>query len=105
MVGVARTRLDDQQFRDLMTAAVPESSPGWATWSNTAAMSPATTTTPTPSPACGTSSTTLDEELGLPGNRTYYLATIPAMFGQVAGGLGAGRSQPAPPAGRRPYAW
>ena len=38
-------------------------------------------------------------ELDLPGNRTYYLATVPAMFDEVAAGLGAGRPQPTAAAG------
>ena len=47
----------------------------------------------------------LDEELGRPGNRTYYLATIPAMFDHVAGGLGAvGLNQPRSRMARR-SAW
>ena len=95
VVGVARTQLDDQGFRDLMTKAVPDAGPGWAEivkHSRYVSGDYADTATFT---ALGTALDDLESEIGSPGNRTFYLATVPAVFEEVAAGLGsAGLNKP-----------
>ncbi len=95
VVGVARSRLDDQGFRDLMTAAVPHAGPGWADVVKHSRYLAGDYDDPDTFLRLRAQLDDLDEELGRPGNRTYYLATVPAMFDHVAGGLGdAGLNRP-----------
>jgi glucose-6-phosphate 1-dehydrogenase len=89
VIGVARSPLDDQQFRDLMTAAVPEPNPGWESVVKHSRYVAGDYDDPDTFTRLGEQLDDAEEELGLPGNRTYYLATIPAMFGPVAARLGA----------------
>ena len=97
VVGVARTRLDDQGFRDVMTASVPDAGPGWADVVKHSRYLSGDYDDPDTFVRLRAELDDMDEELGRPGNRTYYLATIPAMFDHVAGGLGAvGLNRPPP---------
>lgn len=95
VVGVARTELSDDGFRQLMSDAVPDAGPAWheivkhsryvtgdysegATFARLAEV-------------VGQ----VEGDVGAPGNRTFYLATIPAVFREVAAGLGgAGLNRP-----------
>jgi len=90
LVGIARTKWSDDEFRDHCLEAVPDAKPAWgelvrrfryvsgnyddgATFSQISAI------------LAG-----LDEPNaggGTAGNRLFYLATVPALFGEVARGL------------------
>ena len=89
VVGVARTQLDDEGFRQLMTKAVPDGGPGWqeiVKHSRYVAGDYGDEST------FATLRSTLEElesEIGAPGNRTFYLATVPAVFEEAAAGLGS----------------
>jgi glucose-6-phosphate 1-dehydrogenase len=96
VVGVARSELDDQGFRDLMAEATPDAGQAWEEVIKHSRYVAGEYDHPD---TFSQLSTTLDEieaELGLPGNRTYYLATVPTVFERVADSLGdAGLNQPA----------
>ena len=95
VVGVARTDLSDDAFRQIMIDAVPDAGPAWtevvkhsryvvgdygerSTFTDLSAV-------------LGQ----IEADIGAPGNRTFYLATIPAVFQEVADGLGrAGLNHP-----------
>jgi glucose-6-phosphate 1-dehydrogenase len=95
VVGVARTQLDDEGFRELMTKAVPNGGAGWAEivkHSRYVAGDYADEDTFT---SVRSALEELESEIGAPGNRTFYLATVPAVFEEVAAGLGsAGLNRP-----------
>jgi glucose-6-phosphate 1-dehydrogenase len=99
VVGVARTPLDDESFRDLMMEAVPDV----AGWEEAVKLSRYVTGDYDDPDTFARLRDVLDDletELGHPGNRTFYLATVPAMFDHVARGLGAvGLNQPPQPDG------
>jgi glucose-6-phosphate 1-dehydrogenase len=88
VVGVARTPLDDEGFRGLMIEAVPDA-PGWEEVVKHSRYIAGEYDDPDTFIRLKAQLDDLDAELGLPGTRTYYLATIPAMFDKVAAGLGA----------------
>jgi glucose-6-phosphate 1-dehydrogenase len=99
VVGVARSRMDDEGFRDLMAAATPD---GSGTWEEVIKRSRYVTgdyqDTATTFDELREQLDDLDRELNLPGNRTFYLATVPSVFATVAGGLGGvGLNQPPKP--------
>ncbi len=95
VIGVARTNLDDEGFRQLMTSAVPDAEPAWAEIVKHSSYVSGDYSHPD---TFGTLKDTLDKveaDIGSPGNRTFYLATVPAVFEEVADGLGgAGLNQP-----------
>jgi glucose-6-phosphate 1-dehydrogenase len=94
VVGVARTALDDQGFRDLMAAATPDGSAAWDEVIKHSRYVQGDYDDPATFEQLRGYLDDLDRELGLPGNRTYYLATVPAVFAKVAAGLGqAGLNQ------------
>jgi glucose-6-phosphate 1-dehydrogenase len=98
VVGVARTPLDDQGFRDLMTTAVPDAGPAWEEVVKHSRYLAGEYDDPDTFSRLLVLLDDLDAELGHPGNRTFYLATIPAMFEKVADGLGAvGLQRPSQP--------
>jgi glucose-6-phosphate 1-dehydrogenase len=98
VVGVARTGLDDQEFRDLMTTAVPDAGPGWEDIVKHSRYVAGDYDHPDTFVQLRAVLDDTDEELGGTGNRTYYLATVPAMFDHVAAGLGAaGLNRPSRP--------
>jgi glucose-6-phosphate 1-dehydrogenase len=98
VVGVARSALDDQGFRDIMTAAVPDAGPGWEDIVKHSRYLAGEYDDPDTFTRLRAQLDDLDDELGLIGNRTYYLATVPAVFDKVAAGLGAaGLHQPTHP--------
>jgi glucose-6-phosphate 1-dehydrogenase len=100
LVGVARTKWSDDDFRDHCLEAVPDAKPAWlemvkrfryvvgnydddATFSKVAEI-----LTELDRPGAGG---------GAAGNRLFYLATIPALFGEVARGLARhGLNRPGP---------
>jgi len=89
VVGVARTELRDEDFRRRMLEAVDKPS---AAWENLVAgfryvggdyADPATFE------RLRVVLEQVDRERGTAGNRVYYLATVPHVFAEVAGALGA----------------
>ena len=91
IVGVARTEIDDQGFRDLMTEGNPDAGPGWEEIVKHSRYVAGEYGHPDTFTKLGQVLTEIESELNLPGNRTYYLATIPAMFATVADSLGAAK--------------
>ena len=95
VVGVARTEMSDDGFRDLMAEAVPNAGPGWGEIIKNSAYIAGEYTHPDTFTALYGKLKEIDEALGTGGNRTFYLATIPEMFGDVARALGrVGLNQP-----------
>ena len=95
VIGVARTQLDDEGFRELMTKAVPDAGPGWAEIVKHSRYVAGDYVDAATFGALRTALDDLESEIGSPGNRTFYLATVPAVFEEVAAGLGgAGLSKP-----------
>jgi glucose-6-phosphate 1-dehydrogenase len=98
VVGVARTHMDDQGFRDMMSDATPDGSEAWDEVIKHSRYVTGDYVDPATFDELRGVLDDLDRELQLPGNRTYYLATVPSMFAKVAGGLGqAGLDQPPKP--------
>jgi glucose-6-phosphate 1-dehydrogenase len=95
VIGVARTALDDDGFRQLMTSAVPDAAPGWSEIvKHSRYVAGDYVDNETFIRLKGTLSE-VEADIGSPGNRTFYLATVPSVFEEVADGLGAaGLNQP-----------
>ena len=95
VLGVARTPMDDEGFRQLMTNAVPDAGPGWAEIVKHSRYEAADYVDSSTFTKLKSTLEDLETEIGSPGNRTFYLATIPAVFAEVAGGLrDAGLNRP-----------
>jgi len=96
IVGVARTEMSDDGFRDLMASAVPDAGPGWAEIIKNSYYITGDYSHPDTFSALQKKLSELDESLGTGGNRTFYLATVPDVFGEVALALGkVGLNKPA----------
>lgn len=80
VVGVARTDMDDEGFRDLMTASVPAAGPGWDEIVKHSRYIAGDYTDPATFDRLAGEMADLDQELGTGGNRTYYLATVPSVW-------------------------
>lgn len=89
VVGVARTQLDDEGFRQLMMKAVPDAGPGWSEIVKHSRYVAGDYVNEATFSSLRTVLEDLEPEIGAPGNRTFYLATVPAVFEEVAAGLGA----------------
>ena len=89
VVGVARSPLGDEAFRDKMVAAVPSGGPAWAS------VVSGFRYVHGDYGAAGTMARLravldeIDASRGTAGNRIFYLATVPAVFEPVADALGA----------------
>ena len=95
VVGVARTELSDDEFRQLAIEAVPGAGPEWTSLVATFRYVSGEYGHPDTFDALRTVLSDLDDERGTAGNRVFYLATIPDQFGVVAGALGEhGLSRP-----------
>jgi len=95
VIGVARSNLDDEGFRQLMTSAVPDADPGWAEIVKHSSYVAGDYSHPDTFSALRETLAKVEADIGSPGNRTFYLATVPDVFEEVAGGLGdAGLNQP-----------
>jgi glucose-6-phosphate 1-dehydrogenase len=95
VIGVARTDLSDDNFRDLMAAAVPDSSPMWADVIKYSRYVAGEYDNPDTFHEVRDILGEVEAQIGSPGNRTFYLATVPAVFGHVVESLGvAGLNQP-----------
>jgi glucose-6-phosphate 1-dehydrogenase len=96
VVGVARTELDDAGFRDLMTSAVADASPSWTEITKHSRYVAGDYVDQSTFQTLATVLNEVEADIGSSGNRTFYLATIPAVFEEVADGLGAaGLNKPA----------
>jgi glucose-6-phosphate 1-dehydrogenase len=87
VVGIARTELSDEDFRQLAMKAVPDDGP-WAELVKGFRYVAGDYTHPDTFDALKKVLDELDQQRGTAGNRTYYLATIPSVFPDVAQALG-----------------
>jgi glucose-6-phosphate 1-dehydrogenase len=88
VVGVARTEMSDDGFRDIMADAVPGAGPGWAEIIKNSVYISGDYSDPETFLKLRARLDELDEALGTGSNRTYYLATVPDVFAEVARALG-----------------
>ncbi len=100
VVGVARTEMDDEEFRERMLEAVPKAGPEWASLVKSFRYVPGEYADDSTFEKLGVVLDEIDADRGTGGNRVYYLATIPGVFGDVIKKLGrfglAKRSKPGP---------
>jgi glucose-6-phosphate 1-dehydrogenase len=89
VVGVARTELSDDAFRQLMTDAVTDGGPSWSEVVKHSRYVTGDYSQPSTFANLTKVLAEVEADIGAPGNRTFYLATIPAVFEEVADGLGA----------------
>jgi len=95
VIGVARTPMDDEGFRQLMIKAVPDAGPAWSEIVKHSRYVAGDYVDRATFVRLKSTLEDLETEIGSPGNRTFYLATVPAVFEEVAAGLGeAGLSKP-----------
>jgi glucose-6-phosphate 1-dehydrogenase len=95
IVGVARTELSDEQFRELMIEAVPNAGPGWGEIVKNSRYVAGEYDNPATFDNLRAQLDEIDEQLGTGGTRTYYMATVPDVFEMVAAALGkVGLNQP-----------
>ncbi len=87
VVGVARSDMDDAQFRELALKVVPDPSPAWEDLVASFRYVAGDYTDPTTFDRLGQVLADLDQGAGTAGNRLYYLATVPGLFGPVARSL------------------
>jgi glucose-6-phosphate 1-dehydrogenase len=88
VIGVARTPLTDEQFRDHVLEAAPDGGPEWKSIVGHFRYVAGEYAHPDTFDQLKVLLAELDDEVGTAGNRIYYLATIPALFGEVAKALG-----------------
>jgi glucose-6-phosphate 1-dehydrogenase len=88
IVGVARTEMSDDGFRDVMADAVPDAGPGWAEIIKNSAYVTGEYDHPDTFTTLAARLAEIDEALGTGAHRTYYLATVPDVFAEVARALG-----------------
>ncbi len=97
IVGVARTEMSDDGFKGLMAEAVPNAGPGWAEIIKNSAYVSGDYSHPNTFKQLKSRLKSIDEALGTGGNRTFYLATVPDVFQEVAAALGkVGLNHPEP---------
>jgi glucose-6-phosphate 1-dehydrogenase len=98
VVGVARTPMTDEEFRTAMLNAVPDAGPAWAQLVKGFRYVAGEYVHPDTFANLKSVLDEVDHERGTAGNRTYYLATIPSVFEEVAEALGkAGLNTPPTP--------
>ena len=96
IVGFARRPWSDDDFRNLALEAVPDGGPGWEAAVTRFRYVSGDYAHPDTFDELKRVLAELDEVVGTAGNRMYYLATIPAVFSEVAGALGVhGLNKPA----------
>ena len=100
LVGVARTKWSDDEFRDHCLEAVPDAKPVWAELVKSFRYVSGNYDDDATFKRITEILAELDEakaSVGTAGNRIFYLATIPALFGEVARGLARhGLNRPGP---------
>jgi glucose-6-phosphate 1-dehydrogenase len=98
VVGVARSALDDDGFRQLMTKAVPDAEPAWEEIVRRSRYVTGDYADAATFEALAKVLSDVESDVGSNGNRTFYLATVPAVFAEVADSLGAaGLNRPKSP--------
>ncbi|HET9732892.1 MAG TPA: glucose-6-phosphate dehydrogenase [Acidimicrobiales bacterium] len=88
VVGVARSELDDNGFRKLAAEAVPDAGPEWDKAVAGFRYVQGEYGHPDTFDALKAVLAKVERDRGTQGNRVYYLATVPDMFGVVANALG-----------------
>ena len=88
VVGIARTEMSDDDFRKRMVEAIPDAGPGWAEMVKHFRYIAGEYAHPDTFDKLKQVLDDLDRERGTAGNRTYYLATVPSVFEDVADALG-----------------
>ena len=88
VVGVARTQLADEEFRQVARDAVPGAGPEWIELVSGFRYVAGEYGHPDTFDALRGVLSDLDKSRGTAGNRVFYLATVPDQFGVVAGALG-----------------
>lgn len=100
LVGVARTEMNDDDFRKRMLEAVPDGGPAWESAVANFRYVSGEYADGSTFEQLGKVLEEIDNERGTGGNRVYYLATIPGVFAEVIEKLGAyglaKRSRPGP---------
>ncbi len=100
IVGVARTEMSDDDFRGRMLETVPDGGPEWESLVKGFRYVAGEYADGSTFEQLGKVLEEIDNQRGTGGNRLYYLATIPGVFGQVVTQLGsyglAKRSRPGP---------
>jgi len=97
LIGVARTAWSDDEFRDVALKAVPKPSAAWKAVVKRFRYISGEYAHPDTFDQLKTVLDDADKTYGTGGNRIYYLATIPDLFGPVATALGKhGCSMPGP---------
>jgi glucose-6-phosphate 1-dehydrogenase len=96
VVGVARTEMGDDEFRKRMLDAVPDGGPAWGELVKGFRYVPGDYGHQETFGRLRQVLEEIDRDRGTAGNRTFYLATVPAVFEEVADGLGkVGLNEPA----------
>ena len=96
VIGVARSEISDDDFRDVMTRAVPDPSGLWTDVVRHSRYVSGDYAHPDTFAKLAAVLADVESEISSPGNRTYYLATVPAVFADVAAGLRAAGLNRAP---------
>jgi glucose-6-phosphate 1-dehydrogenase len=111
LIGVARTALTDDEFRSRCRQAVQSSGPNVDQLIAGARYVAGSYDDPATYTALKQLVVDLDEHRGLSGNRVYYLATPPQLFGSIAVHLGAAGLNESPTGGfvrlviEKPFGW
>ncbi len=97
LVGVARTEMDDDAFRELVLKATPGAGERWEALVRGFRYVTGEYAERETFDRLTTVLGECDEQIGTAGNRVFYLATIPSMFGPVAQALAShGCNKPGP---------
>jgi glucose-6-phosphate 1-dehydrogenase len=89
VIGVARTSMNDEEFRQLMAASVEDGGPHWDEVVKRSRYVTGDYSQPSTFDQLKKTLSEVESDISSPGNRTYYLATVPEVFGEVAKALGA----------------
>jgi glucose-6-phosphate 1-dehydrogenase len=88
VIGVARTEMSDDDFRDRMREAAPDTNPAWESLVAGFRYVAGDYGEPETFDRLEQVIDEVDQERGIGGNRVYYLATVPTVFAAVAAQLG-----------------
>ncbi|MDP8991923.1 MAG: glucose-6-phosphate dehydrogenase [Actinomycetota bacterium] len=88
VVGTARTEMDDDDFRAMCLKSVPDAAPGWEELVRGFRYVAGDYTATDTFDRLKEVLTEVDDQRGTSGNRVHYLATIPALFDDIARALG-----------------
>src|SRR5262249_19712239 len=111
LIGVARTALTDEEFRARCRQAIQAPGPGVDQFIGGARYQAGSYDDPATYVALEHVVAELDKDRGTGGNRVYYLATPPRLFGSIAAHLGAAGLDNSPTGGfvrlviEKPFGW